>query len=276
LVNDATDRVEDRRADKTNRLADKPPWVLALLLAVPLCIGAAFSVAWRDDPPLVAAYLSSWAAFSLYSVPPFRLKSRGIPGVVADAAGAHLFPALVATLLALRASGNRIDPVWIAAVAVWALGCGLRGILWHQIHDLESDRRAGVRTFVLRSSRRAGTRLAVWVALPLEASGLCVLLWRMHGLLPLACLPIYAAYAVLRQKLWAIPIVVAAPRGRYAVLGQEYYGVLLPLSLLLSSTLRHPIDAAVIVAHLVAFPGPGLSFATQAYWLARDVFHSRR
>jgi hypothetical protein len=105
FINDATDRLDDRRAGKTNRLADKPPWMLALLLAVPLCIGAAFSVAWRDDPALVAVYLCTWVAFSLYSVPPFRLKGRGILGVVADAAGAHLFPALVAALAG--ATGRR-------------------------------------------------------------------------------------------------------------------------------------------------------------------------
>jgi 4-hydroxybenzoate polyprenyltransferase len=276
FVNDVTDRVDDRHAGKTNRLADKPPWMLALLLTVPLCIAAAFSVAWRDDPPLVAAYLCTWAAFSLYSVPPFRLKSRGILGVVADASGAHLFPALAAALLALRAAEKAIDPVWLGAVAAWAFGCGLRGILWHQFQDLEYDRKAGVRTFMLRHSRRAGVRLAGWVALPLEAIGLAMLLWRMHSLLPLAFLLLYAGYAVLRQKFWAIPVVVAAPRERYSVLGQEYYGFLFPLGILLASAARNPIDVAVVLAHLFAFPGPMIWFAMNTYGLVRDAVHSKR
>jgi hypothetical protein len=211
-------------------------------------------LAWRDDPPLLTAYLCTWAAFSLYSVPPFRFKTRGILGILADASGAHLFPALVAALLALRAAGAAIDPLWIGAVAAWALGCGLRGILWHQFLDLEYDRKAGVPTFVLRHSRRTGMQLVTWVALPLEAIGLAVLLWRMQRLLPLAFLLLYAVYAALRAKLWAIPVVVAAQRERYSVLGQEYYGFLFPLGMLLSSVLRHPIDAAVVVAHLLAFP----------------------
>jgi hypothetical protein len=276
FVNDATDRLDDRRAGKTNRLADKPPGVLALLLGVPLCIGAAFSLAWRDDPALVAAYLCTWVAFSLYSVPPFRFKGRGILGVLADASGAHLFPALVAALLALRSAGKAIDPVWIGAVAAWAFGCGLRGILWHQLNDLEYDRKAGLRTFVLRHSRRTGMQLAGWVALPLEAIGLAVLLWRMQTLLPLAFLLLYAAHAALRQKLWAIPVAVAAPRERYAILGHEYYGFLFPLGILLSSALRHPIDAVIVAAHLLAFPGPATWFAMQTYALARDVVYSMR
>jgi 4-hydroxybenzoate polyprenyltransferase len=276
FVNDVTDRVDDRHAGKTNRLADKPPWALALLLAVPLCIGAAFSVAWREDPPLVTAYLCTGVASSLYSVPPFRFKGRGILGVLADAAGAHLFPTLVAALLALRAAGMAIDPVWIGAAAAWALGCGLRGIVWHQLHDLEYDRKAGVRTFVVRHSRRTAMRLAAGAALPLEAIGLAVLLWRMQMLLPLAFLLLYATFAALRQKLWAIPVVVAAPRERYSVLGQEYYGFLFPLGILLSSSLRHPIDAMVVVAHLLAFPGPAVRFAMQTHALARDAVRPRR
>ena len=272
FVNDATDRVDDGRAGKTNQLTDKPPWMIALLLAVPLCFGAAFSFAWRDDPPLVTAYLCTWAAVSLYSVPPIRLKGRGIFGVVADASGAHLFPALVAALLAFRAAGKPIDPVWIGAVAAWALGYGLRGILWHQLSDIEFDRKAGMRTFVLRHSHRAGTRLAAWVALPLETIGLAMLLWQMQSPLPFAFLLLYAAYAALRQKLWAIPVVVAASRERCSVLGQEYYGLLFPLGILISLALRHPMDGAVIVAHLVMFPGPAIWFVTQIYWLARDAF----
>ena len=276
FVNDVTDRADDRRAGKSNRLADKPPWVLALLLGLPLSIGAAFSVAWRDDPPLMTAYLCTWAAFSLYSVAPFRLKDRGILGVFADAAGAHLFPALVAALLALRPAGTAVDPFWIGAVGAWALGCGLRGILWHQLEDIAYDQKAGVRTFVLRHSRRAGMRVAGGVALPLEAVGLALLLWWMHSLLPIAFLLLYAAYATLRHKLWAIPVVIVAPRERYALLGQEYYGILFPLGILLSSATRHPIDALVVAAHLLAFPGPAVWFALQTYALARDAVYAVR
>jgi hypothetical protein len=276
FINDVTDRGDDRRAGKANRLADKGPRLLALLFAVPLALGAVFGFLWRHDPPLVAAYLCTWAAFSLYSIPPFRLKGRGILGVVADASGAHLFPSLVAAFLALRAAGKPIDPIWIGAVAAWALGCGLRGILWHQLKDVAYDRKAQVRTFVQRYSRRAGMRVAVSVALPLEAAGLAVSFWRMQSLLPLVFLLLYAAYAALRQKLWAIPVVIAAPRKRYSVLGQEYYGLLLPLGILISSALRYPVDTVVLIAHLLVFPGPAISLAMQTYWLARDAVHSKR
>jgi hypothetical protein len=268
IVNDVTDRADDLRAGKTNRLADKPSWLLALLLAAPLAVGMVFSLLWRDDPPLMAAYLCAWVAFSLYCVPPFRLKTRGLLGVIADASGAHLFPTLVAALLSLRAAGEAIDPIWIAALAAWAFGCGLRGILWHQLHDLETDR--------LRHSRRTAGRLAACVALPLEAIGLAVLLWQMRAVLPVAFLLLYAAFAALRHKLWNVMVVIAAPRERYAILGQEYYGLLLPVAILMSSALHHPLDCAVLVAHLLVFPVPAVTLARQAPQLLRDLVQSNR
>lgn len=100
--------------------------------------------------------------------------------------------------------------------------------------------------------------------------------WWMQSVLPLVFLLYYAAYAALRQRLWAIPVVLAAPRERYSVLGEEYYGLLFPLSILIASALRHPIDAAVGVAHLFVFPGPAIWLAMQSSWLARDAIQSHR
>src|SRR6266853_1579489 len=133
IINDITDRSDDMKAGKLNRLAGKPPWLLVLLVVAPISAGLVAAFLWRDAPALVGAYLCAWMAFSLYSLPPFRLKARDVLGVLADASGAHLFPALVGTLVAFRALGKDIDPTWIATVGAWALGYGLRGILWHQL-----------------------------------------------------------------------------------------------------------------------------------------------
>src|SRR4029077_12941145 len=103
----------------------------------------------------MASYVGVWAAFSLYSIPPFRLKGRAALGLIADASGAHLFPVLVAALLALRARGDGLDPTWVAACGAWAFAFGLRGILWHQLFDIDNDRKAGVHTFAVRHSGKA-------------------------------------------------------------------------------------------------------------------------
>ncbi len=268
LVNDLTDRTDDYRAGKSNRMAGRPVWQMALLLAAPLCVALAFCILWRDDPALVAAYLGSWAAFSLYSIAPVRLKTRGVFGVIADACGSHVFPTLTAALLVLRTVGSPIDPVWIGALAAWALGCGLRGILWHQLYDAEADRAAAAQTFVVRHSRLAAVRLARG-ALLIETIGLAALLWQIGSVWPVAALLIYAVFAALKSRLWHVAIVIAEPRDRYAILGQEYYTVLFPFAVLIACALRNPIDAAVIAVHFLVFTQLAVSFVREAHSLAK-------
>ena len=254
LLNDVTDVDEDRRAGKANRMAGRPAAFRVAALSLPVAIGLLFLFLWRDEPALAGAYLAAWISFTLYSVPPFRLKVRGLPGVLADACGAHLFPTLVATLVAFDAAGRPVDPLWIAAGGAWALGYGVRGILWHQLSDRENDRAAGVRTFAQRHS----PRLAVWIGLllacPLEASGLAVLLWRSGTLLPLWLLGAYLLLVLWRVHSWKMTPVIVAPKPDYLILMHEYYDVFFPLSLLIASSLRHPQDLWVLAAYLALFP----------------------
>ena len=275
LINDITDRADDRRAGKTNRMVEKPTWLMALLLAAPISVAVLFGALWRDNVPLVAVYLGAWVAFTLYSVPPFRLKRRGILGVAADASGAHLFPTLVAALLAFRAGGKPIDTIWIGALAAWAFGCGLRGILWHQLYDREVDRKAGVATFVQRHSSRAASGLAAYGALPLEVAALAILLWRMHSSWPVLALLLYVTFALLRWRVWHVAIVIAEPRKSYAILGTEYYTLLFALGVLIACALRHPADWAVLLAQLLVFPRPAVAFVSETRLLLRDILPSK-
>src|SRR5687768_1369633 len=74
LVNDVTDIEEDAAAGKANRLAGRSRAFIGLALAAAIAGGLAFAWLWRDDPLLLAAYLAAWIAYSLYSLPPVRLK----------------------------------------------------------------------------------------------------------------------------------------------------------------------------------------------------------
>lgn len=254
VINDFTDREEDLAAGKPNRLAGRSPAFAAMLIATTAGAGIAFSVLWRRDPLLLSVYLAAWLAFSLYSLPPFRFKTRGIFGVLCDASGAHLFPTLVAVVLAYRGAGRPVDIIWIVAVGVWAFANGLRGILWHQLTDIENDRAAGVRTFAERHPPRVAIRLGTYVAFPLELSALAVMLWTMRTPLPLLFLGIYAYVAAKRLRHWKMNAVVVAPKPRFLIVLHEYYDVYLPVSLLVASALRHPLDWIVLAIHVVIFP----------------------
>lgn len=270
VVNDVTDRADDQRVGKSNRMAGWPIWQMALLLAALLGVAVAFAVLWRDDLRLVAAYLGSWTAFSLYSVAPFRLKTRGVFGVIADACGSHLFPMLTAALLAQRASGHPVGPLWIGAVAAWAFGSGLRGILWHQLYDAEADRKADVRTFVVRRSAVAAIRLAR-AALVIESLGLALFLWHSQSAWPVLFLLIYLAFAALKSRLLNVDVVIAAPTVRYAILGQEYYTFLLPLGILIACALHNPVDWIIVVAHCIVFPRPAVAFIRESRQLVQRL-----
>ena len=185
-----------------------------------------------------------------------------------------MFPTLTAALLAQRAIGNPIDSVWIGALALWALGCGLRGIFWHQLYDFEADRMAAVQTFVLRHSRLSALRLAR-VALLIESVGLALLFWQIRSPWPVAFLLIYAAFAMLKSRLWNVVFVIAEPRDRYAILGQEYYTALFPLGILLACALQYPADWAIVTAHCLLFSQPAVLFIREMRLLVLEVAQAK-
>jgi hypothetical protein len=177
---------------------------------------------------------------------------------------------LVAALLAFRAAGESANYFWLAAVGVWAFGCGLRGILWHQLADIENDQRAAVPTFAVRHSAASAARIAKYIAMPIEIIGLAAFLAQLGSILPLIFLALYGAFVVLRQRRWGVVVVVARPQPNYSILGHEYYGLLLPISVLVASALMHPADWLVVPVHLLLFAGSSVLFLGQAGKLLKD------
>lgn len=254
VINDLTDRDEDRAAGKPNRMIGRSNAFGAALVILSAGCGIVFCILWRRDALLLTVYLAAWLAFSLYSLPPFRFKARGILGVLCDAAGAHLFPTLVAVFLAFRESNHWPNVAWMVAVGVWAYANGLRGILWHQLTDRENDRATGVRTFAQLHPPHVAARLGTFVVFPLELLGLGAMLWLMGNAWPVAFLALYAVFAGVRAYRFRLNAVIVAPKPRFFIALHEYYDLFFPLSILVASALRHPMDWIVLAIHLVAFP----------------------
>ena len=271
ILNDLTDQDEDAAAGKHNRMAGRPIWQKIFMLMLPLAAGTAFAILWRHDLPLLLVYLSAWAAYSLYSIPPFRLKSRGFAGIVADACGAHLFPTLTAMLLVFHQAGLERDGAWTAAVALWSLAYGVRGIFWHQLLDIENDRAAGVRTFACRSNPERLIRLARYVVFPLELAGLAGILCLSRTLLPALLLLAYLVLAQRRVVRWAMNAVLVQPQPRYFIILADYYDVFLPLAFLVASAVAHPLDLSILVIHIALFPNR-LRMVSEDMWRLRHSF----
>ena len=273
-INDLTDRDEDLAAGKRNRFAGKRPLGVAVaMLAAAAGVWIAFL--WREQRLLLAFYLATWLAYSLYSLPPFRWKTRGLAGVLCDAGGAHLFPTLVAVMLAYRGSGREPDAVWLLVVGTWALANGLRGILWHQLTDLENDRRSGTRTFATRHSTRATVALGSWIAFPLELLAFAVVLWKIGSVWPVLILLAYVQSVRWRIYSWRMRVVIVDPRERFLIAMHEYYDVYFPLTLLALAASRHPADLVVLAAHLVLFPLRTAQTLRDAGRLLRDRYLKR-
>jgi 4-hydroxybenzoate polyprenyltransferase len=270
VINDLTDRDEDLEAGKPNRLAGRSRGYAAVLIAITVAAGLVFCFLWRRDTLLLSLYLAAWLAFSLYSLPPFRWKTRGILGVLCDASGAHLFPTLVAVVLTFRHADRPVNAVWLLTVAAWAFATGIRGILLHQLEDLEADRHAGVRTFAQRHPPAVTARLGTFITFPIEIAALAAMLWQLRSAWPLAALAGYVLLAVLRVVRWRKNTVIVMPKPRSMILLHEYYDAWLPIAVLFASALRHPLDVIVLAVHLLVFPTRVLQVLKDAHALSRE------
>jgi 4-hydroxybenzoate polyprenyltransferase len=263
LVNDVTDLEADAAAGKYNRLAQRRRSYAAIAIGGVLGLGVAVAIiAWRDDPLALALYAGPWLAFSLYSLPPVRLKARGVAGVLADASGAHLFPHLLIAVAVFHAAGTPLDGAWLGTVGTWALAAGIRGALWHQLGDVEADTCSGVKTFARQDPARA--RLAGRAAFVIEVAAFCVLLWRAGSLLAALFVIPYALLELARVRFWGVRLIVVAPAPSFRIAMHEYYVCFYPLASLAASAVRQPRDVVVLLLHVTMFRGIALAIVRDA------------
>lgn len=255
VLNDLTDREQDRAAGKPNHFAGRPAAVMLCMLVAPLVVGMAVGWVWRDQGWLLGLYGAAWLTFSCYSLPPLRLKERGFAGVAADACGAHLLPAMMAVLAAASAGPSQLAGPWVAAVAAWSFGYGLRGILSHQLADLGNDQVAGVTTFAQRQGQTATERFARWFAGPLELTGLAAMLVMLPLTLPRIALAVYLLGALIKRAILEVPYTLAKSLPRSRLILQSYYTALFPLSIVLAHTRAQFADiVALLIAVVLASP----------------------
>jgi len=167
LVND----VADRDADRGKLGAPRPPRevrVKRVLAIAAIVAGLAMSVALGFAAAVLATV---WVALGIaYSCPPFRLKERGLVGVISAATLQRLVPFLMVVGWPPRAAAPAV------AIALWLFALGVAFILEHQLADVDDDLRSGVRTWTTRVGRARAAVLrdaavaALWVCAALGAA----------------------------------------------------------------------------------------------------------
>lgn len=255
MINDITDIKEDLVSGKHNRMVgirSKFRWIFPV---VSLLIGGIFFFALWPDVLSMILYPMACIAFSLYSFEPFRFKRRRFWGVLADASGSHLFPSLYFVSAMSYFTGQSINWVWFAAVGVWALCYGFRGILWHQFRDRENDIRAGVNTFASCVDPRKSIGLGIVIFI-VEMVALFVMLFVLNISWCVIFLLLYGFVTLIRYKiLGQQPILIQTPPSdNFQIVMMDYYQVFLPLSLLFAASMEHTGALWILFLHVLLFP----------------------
>lgn len=251
VINEITDLEVDRLAGKKNAMVGRSELFQALWLLGCLIGGALALMALRGSPLATGAYGLNWLVFSLYSIPPVRLKVRGLWGVIADACGGQLLPTLWTAAFVSRGYGMPIE--WLALLGGWAFVLGLRGILGHQLRDLRADRTSGVDTFVVRIGAQRTQRLLSWWLIPLE-----LLLFCLAVALAGAWLALLALAGVVGIR-WALQ---RKDLGKSVL---AYYLSFFPLAGVLQLGLENTAALVLLPLQVLAFPACwGLSLARLA------------
>lgn len=260
VVNDAFDIEVDRLAGKPNAMAGftvvQRTAVALILLAV------SFAPAALVPYGLAATALVAVNCLlpTLYSVPPVRIKERGIWALLFDAGGAHVVPTLWISLVALRLfnGDHRLGWVFTVVMTLWALTVGIKGILRHQIFDLAADEQAGIATFSRRGNlaRVAAFLEHRWYLAEVAMfAAVVVLLTPAAPLLPVA-LVAYLPLEFKKQNLgWRFKFDARDPvsQRHRPLVNNYFYELALPVVLLVHLAWSQPWLAWLLPAHLALF-----------------------
>jgi hypothetical protein len=271
LLNDLCDLEPDRLTGAHNLVRDRSRAYVAGQFAVVLV----FSVTpwlWLPTSPYILALLAlEFILFVAYSVPPIRLKARGLLGAIADAMYAFVVPIAVA-MLVFGQLGHRTTPLWLALlVCAWMSAVGLRRILTHQLAQVSRDQRSADGTFAVRRGWLRTYRLLGVPLAPAEVGLMVVALVALGTHAPLLPLgfALYAGWTLFfhrRRPTLALPSPLP-DLDRIMMLNNDLMSQFqiewLPLLTLLTLAARRPVFLILLGAHLLLFDN---GFGTLLRW----------
>jgi 4-hydroxybenzoate polyprenyltransferase len=165
LINDYSDREKDGLAGKTNALIDMSMGRIRLLF---LLFGVLAVAPWFIFPMTVWSLfllVLELGLFAAYSLPPIRLKERGIAGVLTDSLYAHVVPTILAayTFWLIDDRNYHAFGTFVVVFGLWQLILGIRNIVLHQLKDANADRNSGTRTWMLDWGAEKSRRWTRWL-----------------------------------------------------------------------------------------------------------------
>ncbi len=192
--------------------------------------------------------------FAMYSLPPIRLKERGLLGVISDALYAHTIPCLLAmyTFSGLKGIPN-INMFHVFLFGIWLTLSGIRNIISHQIDDLLNDTKTNTQTFLVRFQKKKNLiKISLWVVIAFEVILFCgILIPRGLGSIVicwfgLALIHIIRNFRKFSNDLNLFQIV------HHRILN-EFYEIIFPIVLLFTIVLSQSSYWGLILFHCIVF-----------------------
>jgi 4-hydroxybenzoate polyprenyltransferase len=237
-INDISDLECDRQAGK-QKLIDRMPWSVVIGLLVLLgFVGSTILLSQLDQHPLAVIFGGIAYFFAIfYSMPPIRLKERGVWGLIAAATAQR---SILALFVFAIFDHFGLD-TWLFFLLYSLIG--IRWILVHQLLDLKRDLKSSVRTFTTEQGYERTRKLLYWVVFPLEMVSLVSLWAWLIARIPFAWI-LLLGYLVIMVGNWAIrrSVHISYDLGSYSQspLSGFYYAYW-PLALAIFLALQHPV-----------------------------------
>ncbi|MDX2362336.1 MAG: hypothetical protein QNK23_16125 [Crocinitomicaceae bacterium] len=182
LTNDLSDKSKDLLAGKDNIVGDLSAVFVGLLglLFVALALGPWFYL--PLDYISIILIITEITLFIIYAFPPFRLKEKGILGLVADALYAHVIPAILASWTFFLVGGKQYEYMipFLISLSAWQLVCGIRNILSHQLKDYENDIKSNMTTYIVKRGVDGMENKMNRIFIPLEITLFLVFILFIH------------------------------------------------------------------------------------------------
>jgi 4-hydroxybenzoate polyprenyltransferase len=263
LLNDATDVGQDVRSGTHNLVASNGFGKTAVIFLAVLVAGIV-PWFWLPTTPLIVALLAAeYALFIVYSVPPVRLKDRGIWGLVADSLYAYVVPTTVTALVFGKLAGGTPPLPFMVVLVAWTFWFGFGHILLHQLVDEARDREDGIRTFVVERgwSRSFDIALDIVTVAALVSFVLLVAIQGISNPLVPAGFVAYLACALASWRhrgIWHSAWINRLPRIDrlqvvFTTILSDFVWLWHPLLVLAGLAIRWPAYLPVALIHMVVF-----------------------
>ena len=254
IINDFTDRKIDLIAGKKNVFNKFSAWVAQFILISTILLQILVLFSLRNNGVSAYWYFLSIFSYSLYSIPPIRLKEDKYFGILTDALGAHSFASVFIVMYVYNLIKIEPNYNWVVAVFVWSFTYGVRGIVWHQFIDKEADCKVGINTFANSLNTKKLSNLVISFFIIEFLTLLYLLLFLSSWLLIVAFL-LYLMVTIARHFVYSSKIILAIPNSSfYQILLAEFYELYLPLSILLLNLTTCKSVLFIITIQLVLFP----------------------